>query len=232
MTDFATIAAQAPKHDPASCTRRPCRRCMGDHTPTPPEVGPNPHNARPARRQPPRLAGVTPEALIAAAQALVRNLESHGTVAWQNVEDWRREQRHLTTDSTRGGGSGEHAANQARDRREEERVSQLYDRLTAAVTAAMDAITLVDTLVTETIPLRTPKTKPALLAAQIAAEGWCRSCYRDDQHLEPITTRPDGTPFFRDLCKWCGYWQAEHGQLPSADVLRQRHQGRRIRRTT
>lgn len=49
---------------------------------------------------------------------------------------------------------------------------------------------------------------------------WCRSCWRDDRHCEPV--RAAG------LCRWCADWNLANGQLPPVEILRARHQGRRI----
>lgn len=60
-------------------------------------------------------------------------------------------------------------------------------------------------------------------------EDWCTSCFRDDQHHVPVTLRrSDGSPYYAGLCKWCGDFRREHGQLPSLPILRARHQGKRI----
>jgi hypothetical protein len=229
MTDFADLASRVPLHDPSVCTRVPCGKCRPHGKAQPPK--PVDHEVARSKGTVSRLGGVTPQQLHLALTDLAKTIDRHGQATWQHVDDWRK-QRRLSSDSNRGGGAGDHAAARAADRIEDERVGHLFDRLTQAVTDLSDMIARTDALITETIPLRVPKAKPNILAAQAAADGWCRSCFRDDQHLEPITLRPDGTPFFRDLCKWCGYWQAEHGQLPGVDVLRQRHEGRRIRRAT
>ena len=67
-----------------------------------------------------------------------------------------------------------------------------------------------------------------LLAAQVAADGWCVSCHRNDQTLTPIQVQPSGVPFYRDLCRFCGEWKAEHRALPPLPILVLRHAGRRV----
>lgn len=58
-------------------------------------------------------------------------------------------------------------------------------------------------------------------AAQAAADGWCRSCFRVGV-FEPIQTRPGGEPFYRDLCRWCGSHKGTADQ-PPVDMLRIHH---------
>ena len=58
---------------------------------------------------------------------------------------------------------------------------------------------------------------------EIAAAGWCKSCYRDDKHLRQIETRPDGVRFYADYCRWCGGFKADHKTEPPIEVLRVRH---------
>lgn len=61
-----------------------------------------------------------------------------------------------------------------------------------------------------------------------AADGYCRSCARV-RETTPIATRPDGTPYYRDLCRWCGGWASAHdGQHPPEVILRAHHRGDRI----
>lgn len=64
--------------------------------------------------------------------------------------------------------------------------------------------------------------------ADVAAEGWCRSCWRDEQTCAPVETKPDGSWWYRDLCRWCGAFNAEHGQYPPLSLLQKRHRGYRI----
>lgn len=60
-------------------------------------------------------------------------------------------------------------------------------------------------------------------AAQVAADGWCRSCYRVGV-FEPITRRDGGKgdPFYADLCRWCGSHRGTLHQ-PPVDMLRLHH---------
>jgi hypothetical protein len=67
-----------------------------------------------------------------------------------------------------------------------------------------------------------------MLNAQVANEGWCVSCWRNDKRCEPIALRPSGEPYYKDLCRPCGEWKAEHGTVPPLSILRLRHDGRRV----
>jgi len=70
-----------------------------------------------------------------------------------------------------------------------------------------------------------------MLSAQVAADGWCVSCWKDDQNLTPITMTTGGgkpRPRYKDRCRFCGEWKAEHGQDPPVAILQLMHEGRRI----
>lgn len=43
MSDFASLAARAPVHNPQTCTRTPCRRCI-PHEPSAPPINPAQHD--------------------------------------------------------------------------------------------------------------------------------------------------------------------------------------------
>jgi hypothetical protein len=68
-----------------------------------------------------------------------------------------------------------------------------------------------------------------MLVAQVEADGWCGSCWRDDQHLTPVAERPNGTAYYRGRCRFCGEWKANTREDPPLEVLRPHHEGRRIR---
>lgn len=67
-----------------------------------------------------------------------------------------------------------------------------------------------------------------ILKAQVGAAGCCVSCWRDDKkmvevELKRVANGPD-VPYYRDLCRFCGEWKADHdGQLPPVWLLRKRH---------
>lgn len=71
----------------------------------------------------------------------------------------------------------------------------------------------------------TPKNLQArdMQVAQVEADGWCGSCWRDDQHLEPVA---EGR--YRGRCRPCGDWRGENGADPPVPLLKLRHSGRRI----
>jgi hypothetical protein len=54
-------------------------------------------------------------------------------------------------------------------------------------------------------------------------DGWCSSCQRDGDHLEPVW---DGR--YRNLCRWCAEFTLAEGCEPPLSLLRLRHQGKRI----
>ena len=57
-----------------------------------------------------------------------------------------------------------------------------------------------------------------------APEGWCTSCWRDNQYHEPVGVRPGGTaPYYTDLCFWCGRFRRIEGYLPPVELLHKRH---------
>jgi hypothetical protein len=54
-------------------------------------------------------------------------------------------------------------------------------------------------------------------------DGWCISCLRDSQYLEPTAAGR-----YAQHCRFCGEWSSAHGQEPPLEILRARHQGKRI----
>jgi hypothetical protein len=62
----------------------------------------------------------------------------------------------------------------------------------------------------------------------VATEGWCRSCYRDDQRLEPIDTDRRGNRIYKDVCRWCGRFRREHEMDPPLEIVRYHHRYGRV----
>lgn len=68
-----------------------------------------------------------------------------------------------------------------------------------------------------------------ITAADAAAAGWCMSCWRNEQQMVIIETKKStGLRYYRDYCRWCGAFKAEHKIEPPLEILRLHHDGRRI----
>lgn len=91
-----------------------------------------------------------------------------------------------------------------------------HPRLVAAINAYSNAAATLTWLLLDTIPRTPDQPRP-----DEAPEGACRNCWTDNQHFEPIDR-------FKDLCRWCGDFRANEGQLPPLALLQLRHQGRKV----
>lgn len=65
--------------------------------------------------------------------------------------------------------------------------------------------------------------RPTKPEAQTNDEGWCSSCIRDGGYLEPAAAGR-----YAALCRFCGEWLAANGTNPPMEILKARHEGRRI----
>lgn len=234
MTEPATITV--PKHDKDTCERQPCRRCQPQGTSAAPKVPDNPHDHDRRPPAPPVRVDVFHANLLAAAEAIA---ESY-TESWQRTYDWQTNRAPKwkpeldddEQDEDRRASVSERDAADKRDEAQASRYHQELRTLTARIDADIARVRRIITISTPSDP-RTLKSKE-LLAAQVAAEGYCVNCWTDDQHLEPITLRPEtdphikAKPYYRDLCRACGAWKAEHNQHRPMLVLRLVHQGRRV----
>lgn len=167
-----------------------------------------------------------------AAIALLDELERLRVIDWdllfQRTSDW--EKPVLPANGERGGGGGERPSDDVlEDRREDRRASGKHQQLRSDVRVATEALMRIRFLYAE-VNRPTIKSLPAkeMQLAQVATEGWCVSCWRDDRWCEPIAKRPTGEPFYKDRCRFCGQWKAEHGQDPPLVILQKRHAGQRI----
>ena len=207
-------------------SQRPGPRRNGD----PDAPGPVDHQAAEWTPRRPQAVVALEDALTPLADALA----AKGDVLWRRTVDWQRLQQQ--SHDQRGGGKGDGLTDDDLDEilgdaaasRYHTEVADLFRRMAADATRLQRLMQIV-------VPSQPSKPKGKdMLAAQVAAEGWCVSCWRDDQALVPIAVRtsgPDkGRPYYRDLCRFCGGWKAEHGTIPSLDVVQRHHDGRRIQR--
>lgn len=88
-------------------------------------------------------------------------------------------------------------------------------KLTDGIGARLSRLTTIVNICNPERPGRI--TKGDQTAAQVAAEGWCVSCWRDDQTFEMLATGQ-----YRDRCRFCGDWKGAHGEDPPVWLLRKR----------
>ena len=153
---------------------------------------------------------------------------------WQRTVDWQRIQKHA--DDSRGGGSGEAASDDViEDRIGDATAARYHDEVQALARRILADLQRWQKIASIVLPPQPRKLQGRdMLAAQVAAEGWCVSCWRDEQTLVPIPVKASGPqkgqPYYTDLCRFCGGWKGEHGQVPPIDILQRHHDGRRITR--
>lgn len=239
MTDARTVDEEFPAydpklHDPAACTRQPCRRC-DDQTPRPPALKANPHRVAPYRRREPnpflplvpvliRLAPAQPEKLAKDMASLVSAIRQHAEITWDRLLAW---EHRAIPGPERGGGNGGAVNHDAeRERMEKRQVAKYAQRArtaTADLTADLrgNVFTLRFLFAAANPRPRRQLGSREVLAAQAAADGWCRSCIRVGV-FEPIGCRPTGEPYWRDLCRWCGSNKGDATQ-PAVDMVRIHH---------
>lgn len=142
----------------------------------------------------------------------VRNL---GSLTWQRVEDWLKVER-TYGDSNRGGGVGSAKTD---DRLRE----QLDDAQASAYFPEMDALTKRIDADLRRLRRIIQIANPAAPKAQ--PDAGCRSCFRDGGTYEPVHAGR-----YRNACRFCGEWRAEHGDWPPLTVIRWRHRhpGKRV----
>lgn len=177
---------------------------------------------------------IEPDVLADRLQDVAVLLRAQGGVTWERVDDWTsaRMPRAVEPDDddmeqrARDGRSDDDE-----DNRREDAAAARYKGELAGLTKRMDADAA---RLTRIVSICNPDHPEGLknrdlLAAQVAADGWCVSCWRNDQHLTEITLRPEKDPtkkrypFYRDTCRPCGDYKKENGQYPPPSVLRHWH---------
>jgi hypothetical protein len=172
---------------------------------------------------------IDPDLLAKRLKATSEAVTRYGRTTWQRADDWQPPGR-MPARGERGGGMADGATDERHDDRKEDAAAGRYHSELSALTRRLDAdMARLERIMAICCPEdnRSLRNKD-LMAAQVAADGWCTSCWRDDQYLVPIALQKSGVPFYRDLCRACGEWKAEHRQLPPLSILVLRHAGRRV----
>ncbi len=125
------------------------------------------------------------------------------------------------------------------ERKHQARAAELHDEYQRAVRSLERQAETVLRILAVAIPVhpaelrnkRTGDLDP-ITAADAAAAGWCMSCWRNDQQMVIIETKKStGLRYYRDYCRWCGSFKAEHKIEPPLEILKLHHDGRRISET-
>ena len=167
-----------------------------------------------------------------AASCAVR---TQGPLTWERLEDWHTPGR-LPTHGTRGGGMAEGADDDERllDRKDDIAASRYWDEMRTLTRRLEADLARLNTILGIANPER-PRTVASrdMQLAQVEAEGWCGSCWRNDQNLTAVTMQKSRNgaevPKYRGRCEWCGKHRKATGEDPPIEYLRARHEGRRVR---
>lgn len=157
--------------------------------------------------------------LGAELEGLGPQLIDNGETLWDRTQAWTKAV--LPVNGTRGGGTAGGASDDQLTEILGDRAAARYHEEVKDLAKRMQVdARRMKKLITIACPEQ-PKQlgNRDLLAAQVAAEGWCVSCHRDGGHLEPVWA-----DHFRDACRFCGEWRAAHDrQWPTLKVIRWRH---------
>ena len=167
---------------------------------------------------------IPPGKLSASLKRLTTLLDAHGETTWQRVSDWTHPGR-MPTNGTRGGGLAQAVSDEHLEERNGDRIAARYHQEVTQLAARLDTdIARLTQIIAICCPAR-PKhlANRDVMAAQVAADGWCVSCWRNGQHLEPVVKGQ-----YRDRCRFCGDWRGQHHSDPPALIMDLRHAGRRI----
>lgn len=155
------------------------------------------------------------EQMQTAEAILVRS----GSLMWQRADDWRKHKR-LPNDSTRGGGTGEAVGlDKMRERMEDQQAGAYYDELATLsdrLSADLNRLRFLEKIL---VPDKPRPLRPGdMTTAQLIADGWCPSCFRDNDHLAPLA---EGR--YSDRCRPCGETRGRERRDPTLEELRIMH---------
>ncbi len=174
--------------------------------------------------------------LAASLGVLGTVLEHQGQLAWDRMDGWTHGPRKAPQAGERGGGGGEagqedrkdesiQRARAARHFQEHQADLKLLDELTQRVLRRIDVACPPNT---EEVKNRRTGDLDPVTPADVAAAGYCRSCWRNDQQMVVREKSKSGLYVSATLCRWCLDVKRTYGIEPPLDVLKLHHAGRRI----
>lgn len=173
---------------------------------------------------------IEPARIAAELHAIADKVERDGPAAWKNAAEWTRPGQPPTR-GERGGGieEGVCSDDRAAERRDDARASKMLKRMQSDAAEAIARLTSLLNRIEECAkPGSNNLATREKQATQIAADGWCVSCWRAGGLVE-IATRPTGEAYYRDRCRTCGTHRAETGEDPPLEHVRARLDGKRVR---
>lgn len=170
-----------------------------------------------------------PAHIAAELHEIADRIAKDGPAAWKHAAEWTRPGQPPSR-GERGGGTGEGTPDdRLAERRDDAAAARILKRMQADAANALTHLTSLIHRIEECAhPRQTHLEDRHKQAAQIAAEGFCISCWRAGG-LIPIATRPTGEPYHRDRCRTCGEHHSATGEDPPIDHVQARLDGRRIR---
>ncbi len=157
-----------------------------------------------------------------------RDLERLGLSTWERFDAWTKNPA-MARDALRGGGLGENGqtTDQAEDARLDRQAAGYLDELDRLTKRMYADNNRLRTLLRIANPDAPRSGRPGdLSTVELAADGWCPSCYRDDRYLSLIAKGR-----YSDRCRPCGEFRAAARRDPTVDELRVMHKRSKVRRT-
>lgn len=166
--------------------------------------------------------------------------EAKGQAAWDASSGWTPAPQPAPKPGEHGGGLGEAGEETAKDEAAQRKAAEKRFQTYRVHLAALEKYAyLVMQDIDIAVPPNTAEVKnrrtdnlDPVTPADAAVDGWCASCWRNDQqHVLIDVHKTTGLRYFRDYCRWCGGVKATYGIEPPLDALKLHHDGRRISTT-
>lgn len=167
--------------------------------------------------------------IAALARTLGERIRDHGEGVWDLLHDWEKAVPPVSPrdepDDDQEDRVDTRSAEATRDWLEDARAARWfaeYRSLLAQIEAPLRRLHRLHDLATveDRKHRNDDGTWDPALAQEAAQAGYCASCWRLDQQLVEIETDRHGHRYYRDWCRTCGAFHAEHGVLPTIGLLR------------
>lgn len=145
-----------------------------------------------------------------------------GDLMWTRTADWVKAQQ--PTNGERGGGSSAPSDDDLFDRLGDHQASRYHSEIRGLIDRMLADAERLNRLTQITVPKQPRQIQGReMLDAQIAAAGWCVSCWRYNQTEKQRETDGKDHHYDKQACNRCAGFKREHGIYPPVKLLEMWH---------
>lgn len=168
-----------------------------------------------------RPASPAPAALVDELERLLQWSPADWDMVWSRTVDWLKSQQ--PSNGERGGGLAEPTDDLLQERKDDRQASRYYEEVRTIAARMLADTRRLNNLRSVFLPKQPRQIQGReMTLAQVAAEGWCTSCFRWDNTIKEREKSARGY-HHKELCDLCHGFLSDHGVLPPIPLIQAKY---------